>query len=188
MSKTFWAKILIEEGFGSRKIFGLKIFGSKKILGPQNLRSTKVWVQKNIGIKKCLKVHKSYGQTKFWSKKCLIKKIQGLPKLGPNSLVKIWSVIARIFLNRTNVSGTYVAWTNVTLTFLGHMLPGQMSHWHLLCVKDGPRNLPLKFGQNRVSNSWDITDMDKCCKDICCMDKCHLDGWYLLKMVPGTYI
>ena len=29
-------------------------------------------------------------------------------------------------------------------------------------VKDGPRNLPLKFGQNLVNNSWDIPDMDKC--------------------------
>ena len=35
----------------------------------------------------------------------------------------------------------------------GHMLPGQMSPRQLLSVKDGPRNLPLKFGQNRVSNS-----------------------------------
>ena len=23
-----------------------------------------------------------------------------------------------------------------------------------------PRNLPLKFGQNRVSNSWDIDDIE----------------------------
>ena len=82
MSKTVWAKILIEEGFGSRKIFGLKIFGSKKILGPQNLRSTKFWVQKNIGVEKCLKVHKGYGQTKFWPKKCLIKKNSGPAKIG----------------------------------------------------------------------------------------------------------
>ena len=27
-------------------------------------------------------------------------------------------------------------------------------------VQDGPRNLPLKFGQNRVSNSWDIADIE----------------------------
>ena len=31
--------------------------------------------------------------------------------MGPKSLVKIGSVTAKIFLNRTNVSGTYVAWT-----------------------------------------------------------------------------
>ena len=26
-------------------------------------------------------------------------------------------------------------------------------------VKDGPRNLPLKFGQNRMSSSWDVADI-----------------------------
>ena len=38
----------------------------------------------------------------------------------------------------------------------GQMLPGQMSQWQMASVKDGPRNLPLKFGQNRATNSWDI--------------------------------
>ena len=42
----------------------------------------------------------------------------------------------------------------------GQLLPVQMSPRHLESVKDGPRNLPLKFGQNRVSISWDIPDMD----------------------------
>ena len=36
------------------------------------------------------------------------------------------------------------------------MLPGKMSPWQLASVKDIPRSLPLRFGQNRVSNSWDI--------------------------------
>ena len=30
----------------------------------------------------------------------------------------------------------------------GQMLPGQMSLWQLESVQEGPRNLPLKFGQN----------------------------------------
>jgi len=34
-----------------------------------------------------------------------------------------------------------------------------MSLWHLVYVKDGPRNLPLKFGQNGVSDSWYIADI-----------------------------
>ena len=38
----------------------------------------------------------------------------------------------------------------------GQMLPGQMSSWQLESAKEGPRNLPLKFGQNRASNSWDM--------------------------------
>ena len=33
----------------------------------------------------------------------------------------------------------------------GNLLPGQMSQ--LASVKDGPRDLPLKFGQNWVINS-----------------------------------
>ena len=37
----------------------------------------------------------------------------------------------------------------------GQMLPGQMLAWQL-----GPRNLPLKFGPNRVSNCWDNTDIE----------------------------
>ena len=35
-----------------------------------------------------------------------------------------------------------------------------MSSWQLESAQDGPRNLPLKFGQNRVSNSWDIADIE----------------------------
>ena len=42
----------------------------------------------------------------------------------------------------------------------GQMFPGQMSLWHMESVKDGPRNLPLKFGKNQVSNSWDIADIE----------------------------
>ena len=42
----------------------------------------------------------------------------------------------------------------------GQMLPGQMSSWQLESVHEGPRSLHLKFGQNRVSNSWDIVDIE----------------------------
>ena len=40
------------------------------------------------------------------------------------------------------------------------MLPGQMSLWQLESVLDVPRNLPVKFHQNRVSNSWDIANIE----------------------------
>ena len=71
-------------------------------------------------------------------------------------------------------------------SWYGQMLPGQMLHgqssiwqlseivkseWVITSVKDVPRKQTLKFDQNRVSNSWDIADMDKCCQDKCCMDK-----------------
>ena len=39
--------------------------------------------------------------------------------------------------------------------------------------------LPLKFSQNRVSNSWDIPNMYKCHQNKCCLDKCHPDSWNL---------
>ena len=46
----------------------------------------------------------------------------------------------------TNVARTNVAWTYVTVT--------------VKSVQNGLINLPLKFGQNRVSNSWDIADIE----------------------------
>ena len=42
---------------------------------------------------------------------------------------------------------------------LGQMLPIQMLLWQFESVQDGPGNLPLKFGQNKVSNSWDIAEI-----------------------------
>ena len=59
----------------------------------------------------------------------------------------------------------------------GQMLLGQTSPWQLTFIEEGPRNLRLKFGQNRVSNSWDIPDMDKCRLDKCRLDKCHRDSY-----------
>ena len=56
------------------------------------------------------------------------------------------------------------------------------------CVKDGPRNLTLKFGQNLVSNRWDIPDMDKCYQDKCCLNKCHHNSLNLLTRVPEAYL
>ena len=42
----------------------------------------------------------------------------------------------------------------------GQMLPGQMSQWQFESVLDVHRNPPLKFHQNRISNSWDIADIE----------------------------
>ena len=44
----------------------------------------------------------------------------------------------------------------------GQMFPWQMSRWQLESVLDVPRNLSLKFGQNQVSNSWDIANFEFC--------------------------
>ena len=67
------------------------------------------------------------------------------------------------------------------------MLPEQMSLSQLEYVKKGPRNLLLKFGQNQISNSWDIPDMDKCPHDKCCLDKCPRDSLNLFKIVLEPY-
>ena len=40
------------------------------------------------------------------------------------------------------------------------MLPGQMLLRQLKSVQDSPRNLHLKFGQNRVGKSLDILDIE----------------------------
>ena len=40
------------------------------------------------------------------------------------------------------------------------MLPGQMSLCQSESVLDVPRNLPLKFYKNQVSNSLDIADIE----------------------------
>ena len=59
----------------------------------------------------------------------------------------------------------------------GHMVRGKISPWQLASVKDVPRSLPLKFGQNRVSNSWFIPDIDKCRQDKWFLEKCYSDSW-----------
>ena len=64
-------------------------------------------------------------------------------------MVKIGSLRAEIFL--------------IFLMLPGQMLFGQMSTWQLESVLDLPRNLPLKFHQNRVSNSWYIADLKVPC-------------------------
>ena len=68
------------------------------------------------------------------------------------------------------------------------MLPGQMSLWRLAFVNNGPRNLPLKFGQNQVTNSWDIPDVDKCRQDKCCLDKYRGDSCSLLYMITEPFV
>ena len=100
----------------------------------KNIRKKNVWSKKKCGCKKEILVQKIFRSKEVWS-----TKIRAPKKFGPKSLVKIESVVtAEILLLWTNVAMTYVAWTNVTVTFA--------------CVKDGSRNLPLKFCQNGVIN------------------------------------
>ena len=45
-----------------------------------------------------------------------------------------------------------------------------------------------KFGQNRVSNSRDIDDIDKCYQDIFCLGKCHHYEWSFLELTSTTKV
>ena len=55
---------------------------------------------------------------------------------------------------------TYISW--------------EMSLRWLASVKDDPKILPFKFGQNQANNRH-IPEMDKCC-----LDNGHCDSWNLL--------
>ena len=59
------------------------------------------------------------------------------------------------FLIRGPIPTTTPVGNRVNFRFKSRLLP-----WHLASVKDGPRNLRLKFGQYRLSNSWDIADIE----------------------------
>ena len=133
-----------------------------------NFRSTNFWVQRNF------ESTKFWVQRSFGSKENLIQKMLGKKELKPaKKLVqKVWS-------KWDQTAEIILIWTDVART----NVEGLMSLWRLASVKDDPRNLPLKFNQNWVSNCWDNSGMDKCCKDKCFLDKCHCEGWYLLKMV-----
>ena len=122
--------------------------GLKKSVGPQ-----KFWLQNFFGPSKfCPKsfvkirsvtaekvsAKKIVVSKKIWVKQNFGPKNQGSQKLAQISSVKIGST-AKIFMIWTNVARTNVAWTYVTVT--------------VKSVQNGLMNLPLKFGQNRVSNS-----------------------------------
>ena len=169
-----------------------------------------MWVSMIRLGKRCRYQDSKYlGQKKFGPRKMWFTKIKPPKNWVKKFLVKIRAVIAEIWLQWINVTshicccldkyhrlkivpGTYLLslvkigsvtaeilliWTIVSRTY---MLPGQMSPWQLASAKDCPKSLPIKFGQNQVSNSWDTPDMDKCRQDKYCLDKCHPDIWSLL--------
>ena len=103
---------------------------------------------------------------KLKSKKCFVQKLFGQIKIGAE---KIWTQNNLRSKTRLSQELIYKVWSKSCQWQLryswygqmsqGQMLPEQMSLWHLEYVKKGPRNQPLKFGQNRASNSWDIADI-----------------------------
>ena len=118
----------------------------------------------------------------FWSirgKSIFVKK-KIMTKLffGKNFFGKIF--LSEFFFGENSFLKIFFSWKFFYQDFFDFL-------WQLEYVQDGPRNLSLKFGQNRVSDSWDIPDMDKCHKDKCCLNKCHCDSWNMFKKVAGTY-
>ena len=108
-------------------------------------------------------------------------------KFGQNWVSKSWN-ISEIELSGPKSFSRFFLFFAKYFFFFQKKLMAKMSLWLLVYVQDCPRNLPLKFGQNWVSNSWDIPYMDKCCKDKYCLDRCHCDSWNMFIKVPGTYI
>ena len=91
---------------------------------------------------------------KYRQDKCCLNKCRhdcwNRSRWSQESTFKVWSKSGRQQL-RYSGHGQMSSW---------QMLPGQMSQWQLKSVQDGPRDLTLKFCQNRVSNSWDIANIE----------------------------
>ena len=85
------------------------------------------------------------------------KTILGLKKFGSKLILGLKSLVK-------------IGSEQLGYCFHGKMSSGQILSGDMSPVKDGSRNLPLKFGQNWFSNS-NIADMDKCC-----LDKSHQDS------------
>ena len=132
-----------------KKILGLKMF-----LGPTVLLVKKFGALTKVLVwKKEFSSENKFGSNEVWSKNILGHTNYNPQKIGFKKFGQNW---------------VRYCWYGQMLP--GHMLPGRMSPWQFASVKDCPRNLTLKFDQNRVSNSWNIADMDKCGHDICCQE------------------
>ena len=104
---------------------------SVALFGQKYFRSKKYWESKKVWSKK------------VWVPKNLGPQKRGSKKFGKNQVSISWDILDL----DTSLSP-------------GQMPPCQMSPSQLALVKDGPRNLSLKFGQYRSINSWDVADVE----------------------------
>ena len=74
--------------------------------------------------------------------------------------VSVWYYYTDVISNIYVIPCNNEALQNIMYQWYGQMLPGQMSPWQLQSLLDLQGNLPLKFHQNRVSNSWYIADIE----------------------------
>ena len=100
-----------------------------------------------------------FGQKYFRLKKILgVKKSLVLKSLGPQKLRPPKTWVQKFGKNQVSISWDILdLYTSMSP---GQMPPCQMSPSQLALVKDGPRNLSLKFGQYRSINSWDVADIE----------------------------
>ena len=101
--------------------------------------------------------------------------------------LRVWPSFGGFFFNisLTNVALKFKIWMLTQpnlckfLSQLGistQMMSDKIPPWQLASVLKGPKWIPVKLGQNQVSYSWDIADMDnKCHQDKCRVLYCY--GW-----------
>ena len=96
---------------------------------------------------------KSFGRTEFWSKKWFNN-----AKAPKNWVQNIWSKLGHYQLRYCQYGKSCLDKCPCDISHLLEKVSGtgQMSPSHLKSVHNGPRYLHLKFGQNPVSNSWDM--------------------------------
>ena len=128
----------------------------------------KFWVHKKFWVReKCWKkVFKKIGPKTFWVWKkiesgiCCVRK-----KIGLKNLFEFNEIAGPKSVGPKNVGFQKI---------LDLQKFGPRKFCSIKCMT------PKKFGLNQTYKSWDIDDIDKCCKGICCLDKCHFDSKYLL--------
>ena len=150
----------------------------QKSFDPNNYGSTKFWVHKILAPKKIwvqtfsnFVSKKICRSKKVWVKQNLVQKYFDQKKSRPPKIVS--KKFCQNWVSSWNIHD------------MGKFCQDQC--FLDKCDHDswnrGSQELPLKFGQNWVSNSWDITYMDKCRQDKCCMGKMWL--WQLASVKEG---
>ena len=137
-------------------------FGAKKNWRKKSFRLD-FFLWKFFSVTNILNVN-FFWQIFFCEKSIFVKKILWQNFFSANSFLQksfCWIFLLKIFFIK------FSCWIFLTV--------------QLEYMQDGPRSLTLKFGKNRVSDSWDIPDIDKCRKDKCCLNKCHCGSWNMFK-------
>ena len=118
----------------------------------------------------CVWSKKMFEPKKFWSKNLWFKNFWSKKFLEPqncygNTILGPKNILTKFWFKKVSP---------------GQMLPGQI--WPMASGKKGLRTPPFKFGQNGVSNSWDIDDMDNVLRKLLCW---QMSPWQLISVKDG---